>query len=115
MYGNNFNSRVNLQYDPQTGGNYNEQRPNDRPDASSYQSSSTYNNNNNSNNRNNLYNSRNYSDDRRNDSGSDAGNKNERERACILQCFFQEFKMVKYSLQSIVNSTEMSETVSIFT
>lgn len=94
-YGNNFNSRVNLQYDPKTGGNYNEQRSNDRADISSYQSSSTYNDNNNSNNRNS---NRNYSDDRRNDSGSDAGFRNERERACILQCFFQELKMVKKNI-----------------
>jgi hypothetical protein len=91
-YGHNFNPRINQHYEPQTGGNYNDPRANDRRDSNPYQF--TYNDNNNANNRNNFYSSRNNNDGRRNDS-NDSNLRHERDRACILQCFFQELKMVK--------------------
>lgn len=87
-YGNNFNPRINQHYDAQTGGNYNDPRTNDRRDANPYQL--TYNDNNNVNNRNNFYGSQNHNDGRRNDS-TDL----KHDRACVLQCFFQELKMVR--------------------
>lgn len=92
-FGNNFNPRINQHYDPQTGGNYYDPRANDRRDSNPYQH--TYNDNNNFNNRNNnFHGSQNNNDGRRNDSSS-SNDKHEKERACILQCFFQELKMVR--------------------
>lgn len=92
-YGNNYNPRINQHYDRQAGGNYNVPMTIiDKRDSNPYQS--TYNDNNNFNNRNNLHSSRNNNDGRRNDS-NDSNLRHERDRACILQCFFQELKMVK--------------------
>ena len=77
---------------PHSGGNYNDPRTSyDRRDQNPYQS--TYNNDNN-NLRNNFYGSRGFNDGRRN-SSNDSNLKHERDRGCILQCFFQELKMVK--------------------
>lgn len=88
-FGNDFNPRINQHYQPQTGGNYYDPRFNDRRDSNPYQN--TYNDNNNFNNRNNnFYGSRNHNDGRHNTTND----KHEKDRACILQCFFQELKMV---------------------
>lgn len=88
-FSNSFNPRTNQHYDPQAGGNYNDLRPDSNP----YQH--TYNDNNNFNNRNNnFHGSQNNNDGRRNDSTS-TNDKHEKERACILQCFFQELKIVR--------------------
>lgn len=83
-YGNNFNPRINQHYEPQqAGGSFN---ANDRRDP--YQHAD----NNNFNNRNNFHgNSNNNNDSHRSNSSSN----HERDRACILQCFFEELKMVK--------------------
>lgn len=98
-YGNNFNPRINQHYEPQqTGGNFN---ANDRRDP--YQHAD----NNNFNNRNNFYgNSNNHNDSHRSNSSSN----HERDRACILQCFFEELKMVKkfLSLHLLFRFYEMS-------
>jgi hypothetical protein len=87
--GRSINPRINQHYDPQTGGNYYDPMPNGRRDANPYQFTS--NNNEHVNSRNNFYGSRNHNDGRRNDSNL----QHERDRACILQCFFQELKMVR--------------------
>lgn len=86
-YGNNFNPRINQHYAAQTGGNYYDPKATNRRDSNPYQS--TYNDN--------VmiqHGSQNYNDGRRNDS-NDSKLKHERDRACILQCFFQELRMVK--------------------
>lgn len=93
--GRNSQSRINQHYDPQTGGNYYDPRANDRRDANPYQS--TYNGNHHVNGRNNIHSSRNHNDGRRNDSHL----QQEKDRACILQCFFQELKMVRQTGPSL--------------
>ena len=89
-FGNGLNPRINQHYEQQTGGNYYDPQFNDRRDSNPYQH--TYNDNNNFNNRNNnFHGSRNNNDSRHNSTND----KHEKDRACILQCFFQEFKMVR--------------------
>ncbi|CRL03084.1 CLUMA_CG016340, isoform A [Clunio marinus] len=79
-FNNNTNPQINQHYNSKTGGNdYNPQQ-NDQRDANPYQY--TYNDNN-------KLNIRNHNDGHRNDSN----NKQERDKACVLQCFFQELKM----------------------
>lgn len=95
-YSKNYNpSRLNHNYDyPQTGGNYYENnRRNDRHDSPQYNPYQfTYNDNNNFNNqRSSFYSSSNSQNKNNYNSTNDKG---ERDRACILQCFFQELKMV---------------------
>lgn len=104
-YGKNFNPRINQHYDPQTGGNYNDPRANDRRDSNPYQFSN--NDNNNFNTRNNFYGRRNHNDGHRNDS-SDSNHQKEKDRACILQCFFEELKMVWSFFYSISDHSQMS-------
>lgn len=81
-----FNPRINQRYDAQTGGNNNEPKATNRRDSNPYQS--TYND------YVMIQQNRNHNDGRRNDS-NDSNLKHERDRACILQCFFQELRMVK--------------------
>lgn len=90
-HSNNIDPLISQQYDPETGGN-NYDRANDRRDANSYQF--TYNDNNNFNNRYKFYGSQSHDDGHRNDS-NDANVQHERDRTCVLQCFFQELKMVR--------------------
>lgn len=93
-FGNGFNPRINQHYEPQTGGNYYDPRFNDRRDSNSNPYHHTYNDNNNFNNRNNnFYGSRNNNDSRHNSNSTN--DKHEKDRACVLQCFFQELKMVR--------------------
>ncbi|KAG5677301.1 hypothetical protein PVAND_007070 [Polypedilum vanderplanki] len=101
-YNNNYNPsrpRVGHNYDyySQTGGNY---RRNDRHDPSQYNPYQlTYGNNNNYNNnqrRNFHYNSNGQNKNNNDNSTAVAAvdiDKHERDRSCILQCFFQELKM----------------------
>lgn len=119
-YNNNYDpSRVNHNYDhrPQTGGNYNEMnRRNDRHDSpplqrNPYQPYTYADDNNNFNNQRGgsinsfQYDGRNgntQKSKRNNNDNSNANataasehdDKHERDRSCILQCFFQELKMV---------------------
>jgi hypothetical protein len=93
-YGSDYNPRINQHYDPQTGGNYHDPRANNRRDSNPYQH--TYNDNNNFNNRNNnFHGTRNNNDGRRNNDSRSSNDKHEKDRACTLQCFFQELKMVR--------------------
>jgi hypothetical protein len=98
-YGKNYNpSRLNHNYDyqqtPQTGGNYYEMnRRNDGHDSPQYNLYQfKYNDNNNFNNQKSTFHSNNTSQNKNN--YNSANDKGERDRSCILQCFFQELKMV---------------------
>lgn len=92
-YSKNYNpTRLNHNYDyPQTGGNYyGMSQRNDRHDESQYSPyQSTYSGNNNFNQQGNFYGSQNKNND------NSTADKQERDRSCILQCFFQEFKMAR--------------------
>lgn len=88
-----INAPNQRRFDPQTGGNYQEpmmprtydrrdQSPYQRPYQDNYQPA------------NHLYGSQRLNDGHRNGS-NDSNLRHERDRGCILQCFFQELKMVK--------------------
>lgn len=83
--GPSYNQQTGPHYEPQAGGNYygSNTKNNRRDHFNSYQF--TYNNNNQLNGNRNQNN-----DGHRNDSSD----KHERDQSCILQCFFQELKMV---------------------
>lgn len=100
-YSKNYNpSRLNHNYDypqtSQTGGNYYEMnRRNDRhesPQYSPYQF--TYNDNNNFNNQQSSFYSSSSSNSQNKNNYNSTNDKGEKDRSCILQCFFQELKMV---------------------
>ena len=101
-YSKNYNpSRLNHNYDypqtPQTGGNYYEMsRRNDRHDSPQHNPYQfTYNDNNKFNNqRSSFYSSSSSSNSQNKNNYNSTNDKGERHRSCILQCFFQELKMV---------------------
>ena len=102
QHSNNYNARQNNDQQQQGAGNYNDMM-NNRNDRNGnqnpYQSNNNnnryndnYNSNNDQNGNNGYNNNNNHSNNRNNNhNGSD---KAEKDHSCILQCFFQELKMV---------------------